>query len=302
MEQGGWIVTLGQTERIVSPTKDFLNWHPAFLQWGILVAMLSAFACAILLPAVLLNLKIIQDFSILKNPERGAMYLVSAIVLGGGFLWVSSPVSKALLIPDELFERQNLLYYKHVDLHFWFTRVIVLAGLLCFLGLLLLNLVISDRNARNGHDAEIESALQAELECYFRFFSTSVSILITGGILTSLLQRDVLYSVVKPASEAVTHSAEWKALSPMELVFIFGFNQVVFLMAFLVPTFHFIHRSGQLALNRIQFYHPEAGAVSPLNLSPRRKLLQNLWLWGLILSPFMAFFASKLLRLLEASQ
>lgn len=291
-------------ERIISPDRDFLNWHPEFLKWGVFIGLLMAFAGAILLPSILLNIKIIQDFSLYKDLKRSVRYFLAWVVLGGVYLWLVPQVNKWVLIPDELFGHLRVLYPPGINRHLpWISRLIVLPGILCLLGLFLLNLVIMDRNETNRQalekkkkiDAASQAALQTELRKYFRFFSISISVLIAGGMLTSSLLRNVVYSVIIPVSKEVAASPEWKAISPSEHILIYGLNQVVFLAAILVPSFFFINRSGQLALKSVLMQDPETGDYLAEEMSPQRMLLQKIWICLLILMPFLALFANKLL-------
>ncbi len=284
--------------QIVDSLESSMNWHPAYLKWGLFIGLLMAFASAILVSALRLNMKIVYSFSLWKS-WYNILIFSYAVVLAIFFIgFIISGVSDKILIPDEIFRNLELISESNLKKLSWISPIIFCPGILCLSGLLLLNLAIVDRNADENTDEDYETGRQIELQRYFRFFSISLSILITGGMVTSSLLRDVVYSVIVPLNQEVVESPEWKALAPSEFILIYGLNQVVILTAVLVPSFFYIHRSGQMALNRIQSDPSKEGAQLAKQFSPQRMLLQKVWLISLILMPFWALFASRLLNFL----
>jgi len=288
----------GSNDQIVDSLKGSMNWHPAYLKWGLFMGLLTAFSGAILVSALLLNIEIILNFSLWKN-QFHILIFSSAIAFAVFFLKCILPAATdKVLIPQEIFSNLNLLADTSLKKIEWVSYPIIFSGILCLSGLFLLNLAIVDRNFQKSTDEDVETGRQTELQRYFRFFSTSLSILITGGMITSSLLRDVVYSVVVPLNKEVVESPEWKALAPSEFILIYGLNLVVILTAVLVPSFFYIHRSGQLALFRIQSDPSNEGAQLAKQFAPQRMLLQKLRLASLILMPFLALFVSRLLDIL----
>ena len=281
---------------VVSTTTFFLNRHSVILEWGLFMALLTAFAAAVFLPAAMLAFKIARDFELLRKADRQHWIALAAGFLAIGIGIVISNYTGPLLqiSPDILLAKLNVLF-KNFAVHHWMSGFVYLVGLLCLLGLFVLNLAVTRRNEMQGDDTMIEPALQAELFRHFYFFAFSMSLLVSLGVLATASLRDVVYSLLQPASPEVAATPEWAALAPASFILYYALKFTILLALLIIPTHSYLIRSSRLALGRIQMKSPEVGTKMETLIGLGQSGRKRFHLGLLILLPVLVIALKALL-------
>jgi len=289
-----------RSKGILFQDKWFINRHPFFSKWGVFISLLIAFAGAIFLPAILLIIKMIKDYSLVEYiRQKNWLWTIPVFLL----LWVAGylvegTANELVFLPTDILRHFDLLYE-----NWWqrevFTNFIKAAAFTCLSGIVVLIFSTSWRNEKAGDDDLEEARLQKDLTKYFNFFAGSASILIAGGVLTSVLLRDVVFSLVQPSDDFTRNSDAYQQLVPASFHIMYGLNFTIILAIFLIPTRRYLNNSGRLALARIHYKDPDAGSELEATLNHNNLILGQVRFTAIILLPFIMLFAHRFLALLE---